>query len=140
MTDKEFAKQQKRVERYFQYWQRALWLEQWRTTFKWHRGEFSQDESDGRTVMRVTSDYRYMQAEVEVYLPAVVDQEDEALERSVVHELSHVLLNEMHYWNEDGSHEERVATTMSQAFVSMRDALRKTKKGKSTPTNQKEIE
>jgi len=65
-------------------------------------------------VFRVWADWRYLSASIAVNVKAVARLDDDELERAVVHELIHVLVNEM---REPGiDHEERVVTMLSKAF------------------------
>jgi hypothetical protein len=58
-------------------------------------------------------------------MPRVLELSDEDLERCVVHELVHVFLNEARENGEDWlDHEERVASTLAQAFIWLRDHAR----------------
>lgn len=61
------------------------------------------------------SDWRYMTAVIKVNLDLLKEIDDKDLEEIVVHELMHVILNEM---REGGTgHEERVATFLARSFI-----------------------
>jgi hypothetical protein len=75
-------------------------------------------------VMRVWVDWRYMTATIAVNVPAVARLSDDELERTVVHELCHALVNEMRETGID--HEERVVTMLTKAFLWTRDLTKDT--------------
>lgn len=64
---------------------------------------------------RTYSDWRYLTARVSINYPVVKRMPEDELERLIVHELSHVLLDEMR--NGSLEHEERVATSITNALL-----------------------
>jgi len=72
---------------------------------------------------RTFSDWKYKYATIEFYLGVMVNMEPQEQELVVVHELLHVVLNEMHgasdanLSEDDRAHEERVVTELTQAFL-----------------------
>jgi hypothetical protein len=72
--------------------------------------------------MWVRVDWEYLEAWVNVNLPECVDDDDERLEHTIMHELAHVVVNEMREWAMHPSdhamkHEERVVETLACAFA-----------------------
>lgn len=72
--------------------------------------------SDGNIVAaKVSADWKYGVARVYINLPAFKEIKRWRVERIIVHELVHILVNEM---REDGlEHEERVVTGLTKAFI-----------------------
>lgn len=68
---------------------------------------------DSTVAARCYADWRYMEATIDVNLPAWKGRTDDEMERMAVHELMHILVNEMR----EGAieHEERVVTTLTKA-------------------------
>jgi hypothetical protein len=73
-------------------------------------------------------DWRYSLAFVDVNLPALMKLSEDAIERVVVHELCHVLINEMR--ERAVHHEERVATQLTKAIFWTVDDVEKQYKKK----------
>jgi predicted SprT family Zn-dependent metalloprotease len=68
-----------------------------------------------QTGIRITARWEYLEAYLEVNTPAIAELSDIELEVAIVHELCHILVNEM---REGGiKHEERVCSRLSQAFL-----------------------
>ena len=61
------------------------------------------------------SDWRYLEASINVNLSALKRMSRSEIEYTVVHELMHVFLNEMRENNVD--HEERTATLLARSFI-----------------------
>lgn len=59
-------------------------------------------------------DWIYSRAYIHVNLPRLMDQDEGEIERIVVHELMHVLVNEMR--EDEMHHEERVVTQLTKAI------------------------
>lgn len=85
------------------------------------------DIVDGLIVpFKVVAQWEYLQAYIYVNLPQVCNRTEKFIERAIVHELFHVLVNEM---RERGiKHEERVVTTLTDAFFWLREEFEKGKK------------
>lgn len=62
-------------------------------------------------------DWRYMIAKIRFSMEMLGDMEEPDIERIVVHELTHILVNEMRNWNMD--HEERVVSQIANVFEIM---------------------
>lgn len=123
MKRKAYKRTRNRARRYFERWTYLLGLRWWDVEVRWYdtRRDFSKAsgaKSYG-VAMRVYADWRYMTATIHVNVPALARLSTAELEQSIVHELCHVLVNEM---REPGiDHEERVVTTLSKAFIWTRD-------------------
>ena len=97
MNDQQFAEQQARVQKYIDKWLKPMGLGYWDLSFKWFRGPFI----DGNGVYNknrlacVAVDWRYLHGSISFDLIAVAECTDEFLERAVVHELVHVITQEL---------------------------------------------
>lgn len=106
----------------FDWWLTQLGLKWWKVTILYIddidtiHSHFSED-----VVMKCWADWRYMTATIEVNLLKLRTLESkQEIESVIVHELCHILVNEM---REDGiDHEERVVTTLQKAFMWIRDS------------------
>lgn len=87
MTDKEFEIQKKRVKKFVDKWFKTLGLGWYEIDFEWSR------EFDGDTAGRTLSSWQYRSATITFFLPKLALQDDETIERTVVHEMAHVLLS-----------------------------------------------
>ncbi len=120
MTDAEFKAQKARLQALRKRWHNCLGLRWWTVTHDYRREALVVNGvMSAETAASCKADWRYLQATVSWNLALVVDQSDEGLESIFVHEMMHILLDEMRYFNEDNGmkHEERVATTLAQAFL-----------------------
>lgn len=90
-------------------------------------------EKDGAEALATASArWQYMHGTITFSAPANEIRSDEQLENTFVHELCHVLVNEMRMWateemscdkNDEGMHhEERVVSQMTAAFLGTRAA------------------
>lgn len=59
-------------------------------------------------------DWKYLTAYVTIYPKAITHLDHKGIEKVVLHELMHILINEMR--EKDIHHEERVATQLQKAF------------------------
>ena len=115
-----------RVGKAFDRWIKRLGLAWWRIDIDYTDGAVGQHQDpSGRvhTVMLCEAQWEYMQATITVSLPQCIRASDEELERFALHELMHVFLAETREpVYEDCKHEERVACTLTNAFLWLRDA------------------
>lgn len=79
-------------------------------------------ESGEMVPATVIAQWMYADAKICINLPAFEHIEDEDIERVVVHELCHILVNEMR--EPELHHEERVVTQLTKAFFWVADAAR----------------
>jgi len=125
MTDAEYAEQKARVERYTERWLGPLGLaDNWHVQVCWHREKAEQEKGDARpAMMEAEVRWQYADATIHVYLPSVFEVEDDAvLEKIVVHEYQHILLNELRSTGKSMgaeylAHEEHAATMLAMAFL-----------------------
>jgi len=123
MNDAEYDTQKARIQVLIDRWVRRIGLGWWDLSFEYVRAEF---EVDGKpapeTSARCTANWRYGHAHLAFNMPRVADLEDQDLERCFVHELMHIFLNEARESGDDWlDHEERVASTLTKAFLWLRD-------------------
>lgn len=99
-------------------WTYRLGLRWWNVEAYCYKGKrarkFFKSDDDSTILARTFADWRYSEAVVYFNLPALRDMSVEEIERTVVHELCHVLVNEMR--SGDIDHEERVVTGLTKAF------------------------
>ena len=129
MRDQEYEAQQKRVEDLLRTWRARLGLYHWRLTYEFF-DELSTTNAGGRPAMLETeARWKYQDALIKVYVPSVAEVDDDALERVVVHEFMHVLLNELRPlgdWDDPREHalmHERLAHE-EHAAMALADAIR----------------
>ena len=118
MTKREYKHHRKRCRRFFEPWITSLGLRWWSVEIVFYRKsrDFRKANGASRTAaMKVFPKWQYLQAFIAVNVPAISRMDDTELERAVVHELCHILVNEMHGANQD--HEERTVTTLADAFI-----------------------
>lgn len=131
MNDLEFEAQKERVRRVYDRWDQPLGLKWWRITQEWCRDLSGfEGESNGHVnftpLARTSASWEYMIATISFNLVGIADIDDEALERVVVHEMCHVLVREMrddyggHATHDTPAHEERVVSSLAQAFIWVR--------------------
>lgn len=90
MTDKEYRKQKKRVQKYIDKWFTAMGMGWFQVTMTWNR---ERDADNPNTAARTISNWQYRNAEIIWFVPTIPDQDDDFLEGIVVHEFTHVLLS-----------------------------------------------
>jgi len=109
---------------YVKRWKEVLGLGNWKIDEWYHQdpGDYFKSEDGGTSRAIVYADWRYMTADIHFNIPemkkslSIVD-----IERTVVHELSHILVNQMR--NKGIDHEERVVTELTNAFLFLRDRM-----------------
>jgi hypothetical protein len=134
LTDEELKHQIERIRPLITRWPQQLGLGQWLLTFGYARS--GAEDSGGReggkwgTMAEVQADWRYKQAYVTFYMPQVSQTDDSELEYAFVHELCHILVNELRgpkLEYKDGSNgrarEESVVTAMAKAYLWVRDSV-----------------
>lgn len=76
-----------------------------------------------KTAGSCDTDWRYQESTISINKQWLTKLSKEGIEKLIVHELMHVLLNEM---REEGiDHEERVATNLQKAFFWVRDGVQR---------------
>jgi predicted aminopeptidase len=121
MREKERKRQIKRMRDLVAKWAEPMGLLWWKIDVVYYGGYdeckqlFSDPKSANRETVAITdASWKYLEATIEVNLQRVARMDDDKLEEVVVHELAHVLVNEMR--EEGDEHEERVVTTVVKAL------------------------
>jgi len=127
---KAFKRHRRRIRRCFDEWGTKLGLRWWSVEIRYYDRPKHFRKASGASAnaaMRVWADWRYMTATIAVNVPALAELSDDELERSIVHELVHILVNEMREDDPDVKHEERTVTMLTKAVIWVRDLSRKGK-------------
>lgn len=107
----------KRFERLWREVARPIGMGWWDVNFIYSTDEKEFDSGDQCTVlMRCTADWRYGLAVINVNVNYIDELSDELLERYFIHEMMHILVNEMRQKEDCLAHEERVVTGLTKAF------------------------
>jgi hypothetical protein len=120
MTDKEFSALRAKLRKLAKKWIPRLNLDQWAIQLTYDREGFASANNGGNAgaatcLARTGAMWQYLDAHIEFNMPVLLNCSDWEIEVTYVHELMHLLLNEM---REEGiNHEERTATTLARAFV-----------------------
>ena len=116
MKKKAFKRSRKRFQAVLDKWLKPLGLLWWHIDVFYHRETpKSFKKKRGVTAAKVIARWKYMEAAIYVNTPAIPGMDDEELDRVVIHELCHILVNEMR--EAEMHHEERVCTRLAQAFA-----------------------
>ena len=110
-----------RIEALADKWLAPLGLKQWRRiTFEYclNRAEFGTGNNEA--LMVVSADWRHTEAVVDVNVLYIAEQDDADLEHCFLHEMVHILLDEISDEEQRG-HVERVTTQVARAFQWVRD-------------------
>ena len=117
MNDERLKAQQDRVHPLFDAWSEHLRLSQWNIHLNWKRTGGAENHHGGVCLMEVTCDWRYEDAQITIYATSLEGLDDDELEETVIHELTHILVAEMTGGQEDAhDHEEHVVTRIARAF------------------------
>jgi len=109
------------IKKYIHQWMNMLGLGWWNVTVNYYDDPatiiqlFASAESDGIVIAKVSADWKYGSATLSINLPAFEGRTEDDIERIVVHELVHILVNEMR--EGEIHHEERVVTGLTKAFL-----------------------
>ena len=129
MTDDEYETQKARIAPLIERWVKPLGLGWWKIDIAYRRERFDpkgdgERFSEGEVLGKCWANWRYGEACITLSMPAVADLKDDELETAFLHELMHVFLNETREAGDDWlCHEERVASTLTKAFLWLRDHL-----------------
>ena len=129
MNDTEFEVQRQRLLALAEKWVGPLGLGWWLIDFEFARDDYVAPGTTARddSLAKCVAHWRYGQAYITWNMPLVAQQKDEYLERAFVHELSHIFVNEMRWTAGNDAdavdHEERVCSTLTKAFLWLRDSL-----------------
>jgi len=130
MDDAAYEAQKVRVQTLIDRWVKAIGLGWWHITYHYRReyAEGGAEASAYETKMQCEAHWKYNQACITIYVPAIEELSDDALERLFVHECMHIFLAEMRVETNaqaehQQEHEERVASSLTSAFLWLRDSL-----------------
>lgn len=135
MTDAEYEAQCQRLRDLADRWVKPLGLGWYHIDFCYARDNYKPPEREGTarddSVAYCHTDWRYGDAAITWNMLKLPELNDDDLERAFIHELMHIFLNEMR-WTADNSadsldHEERVASTLTKAFLWFRESLQESK-------------
>ena len=116
MTDKQLKEY---IRKKLRWWVKWTGLGYWRIFTRWEE-VIKLDHGGYDTAALCECDWKYQEATITFSLENIRAMNKSAMERTIVHELAHIFLNEM---REEGiDHEERVATHLQKAFMWIRDA------------------
>jgi hypothetical protein len=119
-----WRKEKARIKRFIYKWVTPLGLGWWKVDIEWLDGPPETPHEGFDKAADCRAQWPYRKATVRFWLNATMDMDDEDLEEMVVHELCHILVNQM---REEGIvHEEAVVTALSKAFIWTYSAGRKT--------------
>jgi hypothetical protein len=110
----------KQIESLFKKWITRLGLGWWRVDISFYNDpqsiidHFGVNDDDTLVVARTYTHWIYGKAEIHVNLPVIEKLSDDETERVIVHELLHILVNEMR--EDEIHHEERVVTQLTKAI------------------------
>ena len=103
----------KLIRKYFRWWLHWTGLGYWNITLQ-ISGEQKQSSDGGMLAGHCDCSWKYLTATITIYLPALEGCTPAQIEKVIIHELVHVLINEMR--EGDSDHEERVVTQLQKAF------------------------
>lgn len=109
------------TKKYVDVWTGVLGLRSWECSFFYiydaeqYPQYFANDEVGKQIMAHVDCDWRYMQLLIAFNVKQMCECSEEKIERIVVHELVHALVNEMR--SRGVPHEERVVTQLTSAFI-----------------------
>jgi hypothetical protein len=124
---KALKREMARCETLFTRWQFRLGLKWWNVQRQYYSSEKDYeaakliDDPVHTSYMIVWAQWPYLHATIGVNCRATRRLPKKQLERIVIHELLHCLVNEMREPDPDRKHEERVVTTLTDAVVWTRD-------------------
>jgi hypothetical protein len=110
---------QDEIKAYFEKWTKPLGLLWWTVDILFYDNpseilrQFTVNAEE-TTLARTYADWRYGTAKICINLPAFENLDAKEIERTVIHELVHILVNEMR--EGEIHHEERVVTGLTKAF------------------------
>lgn len=116
---KKYKPAKKLVKKYLDKWIEPLGLGWWEIIVIYYnhlpKTKQATGYDDPRVAARCNADWRYGKAYLEVSMREFSNMDEHTAEVVIIHELTHILVNEMRAGNID--HEERVVTTLTKAFM-----------------------
>lgn len=109
------------IRKYAKWWIRWTGLGYWTINLD-YEDVVRMDHGGYDTCAVCECDWKYQQATITFGLDKLRGMKKDTIERTVLHELMHIFLNEM---RADGiDHEERTATQLAKAFIWVRDGVK----------------
>jgi hypothetical protein len=108
------------------FWIHWMGLKWWQVEVIFNRGRAPARDGLGDKAGECTADWKYLWARVEFWPDSMTFLSKREIERTVIHELGHILVNEMRAEGID--HEERVVSHLTDAFEWVRDAEKQERK------------
>src|SRR4051812_31461002 len=122
MKDKEWNAKRKQVKALFDKWTECLGLRWYQIDLEWKAGD-GEDRGDGFVrCMEVRSRWMYRTATITIWLEELTTDEKK-LERAVIHELCHILIEPMRGPDGVTDNEELVAESLASAFCWTQDLV-----------------
>lgn len=138
MTDAEYKTQCRRIDKLAKKWIGPMGLAFWDIDVICQREEFPVHNDGTQALATSAARWQYLHGTITFSAPGNETRSDDQLENTFVHELCHVLVNEMRMWateemaadkNDEGMHhEERVVSQMTAAFLGTRAAGKQDKR------------
>lgn len=143
LTDKEFALTEKRIKALIKKWAEPLGFNWWKMTYSYvrnpedmpERGDRRTGDSGWSCTASTHTAWEYRDAKISFNMPACFLEKDDELEKVFVHELCHVLVNEMRElapherpFIEWIAHEESVCTSLQRTIMWAYEAGMKSRK------------
>lgn len=124
MTDDEYRKTKEKIQKVWDKWFKPLGLGWYRVDVEWSQ---YQNEDNPRTKAQTSSNWQYHTARIIFYVPEFLDDDQEDIENTVVHEMSHILCAPIQDFRDDQSREitEHTVTTVAQALQWAREVGKK---------------
>ena len=126
MTDAEYEVARDRIEALRTKWSKTLGLHRWAVDYEYCREGLPTKSDDAKdnyvSTATATVRWQYHDATIRFNVPELAECSDTKIERIVIHEMMHVLVNEMRDTSDDWlKHEERVCTMLTDAILWTRD-------------------
>jgi len=133
MKKSKYEKQRQRLDPLFKKWVGKLGLSAYDITVRYYDKPkaFRKENGVGKNaVMVITPDWAYLEADIAVCMSLVAGLDDDKLEKYVIHELCHILVNQMRGWRQQRTpdeiaHEERVVSCLATLFFNLDRATKK---------------
>lgn len=120
LTDKNYRKQVKRIKKLIKKWHQPL-VGWWRVSHVYYREGLGPEYREAGALACADAQWEYLLATISWDMPEVARTGDDYLEYAFVHELAHLMVNEMAGEVQDVRHQERVVTQLARAFVWIRE-------------------
>jgi hypothetical protein len=122
VTDKEYQRQVRRIERTLEKWLKRLCINNgvggWSIGLDVQREPFE----DCNVIARVFPSWKYLYADVVFSAPRVATLTDQKLDWATVHELVHLFVQEMNEEEDKINHEERTVSTITRALFNVMES------------------